>query len=403
MQRISNFTQYVYNILGRKGLVERSLTSNVPLSKILIKDCNNFDLVRLICACMVIYGHAFAVAPELGKEELIYKLTGFYAGAIAVKVFFFLSGLLVTNSLIEKKSLIHFFMARFFRIWPALILVLLFSVFVIGPVLTTLDLNTYLSSPNTYLYIKNQILMKCMLIRGLGYTDLPGLFTQNPFKDTVNVPLWTLPVEVGAYIFLGAIFCLKLLEKRIAIFLFIIIILDSILPQRIFILFLPQGNDNFSYLPFCFSVGVLMAIYKENLFLSMREPIGFFLLFLLFSNTEYAKYFFYLSVFTGIIYFFTCKPVLRLKPSSDISYGVYLWGWPMQQILVSTYPNMGVLGNQVFGTSLAMIFGYFSWHLIEKRSIKLGKKLANWVCNTRDPAQATKSLKTKRIQTGRLD
>lgn len=366
--------------------------NSVPLSKVLEKDYNNFDLVRLICACMVIYGHAFALSPEPGKYDLIRSVTGFNAAVIAVKIFFFLSGLLVTNSLIEKKSLIPYFIARFFRIWPALILVLLFSAFVIGPALTTLDLSTYLSNPNTYLYIKNQVLMKSWGTQVLGYYDLPGVFTQNPFKNNVNAPLWSLVVEIYAYIMLAAVFCLRLLERRLAILLFIVVILDSILPERIIFQFLPKGNEDYSYLPFCFSVGALMAIYKESLFVSAKEPIGFVLLFFLFSSTEYARYFFYLSVFTGVIYIFTRKPVLRFTPSVDVSYGVYLWGWPMQQILASKYPNMGVLGSQVFGTILALIFGYFSWHLIEKRSIKLGKKLVKWFYYTKDPAQATKPL-----------
>ncbi|MCL6478022.1 MAG: acyltransferase [Peptococcaceae bacterium] len=176
MQGISNLTQYVYYIFDR-GLKNGFLMSSVSLKNILEKGYNNFDLVRLICACMVIYGHAFAVAPESGNYDLIHSITGFNAAAIAVKIFFFISGLLVTNSLIEKKSLIAYFIARFFRIWPALIFVLLFSAFVIGPALTTLDLNTYFSNPNTYLYIKNQILMKSWGTQALGNYDLPGVFT----------------------------------------------------------------------------------------------------------------------------------------------------------------------------------------------------------------------------------
>lgn len=83
----------------------------------------------------------------------------------------------------------------------------------------------------------------------------------------------------------------------------IIFRLDS--PAKNNFLFLPKGDEDFSYLPFCFSVGALMAIFKDSLFVSAKEPIGFILLFFLFSKTEYARYFFYLSVFTGIIYIYT--------------------------------------------------------------------------------------------------
>jgi peptidoglycan/LPS O-acetylase OafA/YrhL len=211
--------------------------------------------------------------------------------------------------------------------------------------------------------------------QSLGYYDLPGVFTENPIKNNVNVPLWSLVVEICAYIMIAALFCVGLLKKRLATILFALVILDSILPERILFPFLPKGNEDYSYLPFCFSIGALMAVYKEEFLVSAKIPIGFLLLLFIFSKTEYARYFFYLSLFTGIVYVFSCKPLLRIKLPVDVSYGVYLWGWPIQQVLASIFPSMGVLGNQVFGIILALIFGCFSWYLVEKRSIEYGREL----------------------------
>lgn len=103
------------------------------LENILKKGNNNLDLFRLIAACMVIFGHAYALLPGYGADP-IGKLLGFdYSGSLAVKIFFFISGMLVTSSLLQKRSISQYVSARFFRIWPALIVVLLITTFILGP------------------------------------------------------------------------------------------------------------------------------------------------------------------------------------------------------------------------------------------------------------------------------
>ncbi|WP_370600237.1 acyltransferase family protein [Pseudomonas nitroreducens] len=75
------------------------------LSNVLRKENNNLDIFRVVAAVMVIYGHAYALLPVEGQRDIVGKLLVFdYSGSLAVKIFFFLSGLVVTNSLIEKKG-----------------------------------------------------------------------------------------------------------------------------------------------------------------------------------------------------------------------------------------------------------------------------------------------------------
>jgi surface polysaccharide O-acyltransferase-like enzyme len=75
------------------------------LNKVLQKENNNLDVFRVIAAVMVIYGHANAFLPGEGRGDIVARFLPFdYSGSLAVKLFFFLSGLVVTNSLIEKKG-----------------------------------------------------------------------------------------------------------------------------------------------------------------------------------------------------------------------------------------------------------------------------------------------------------
>ena len=79
------------------------------LSNVLKKENNNLDIFRVVAAVMVIYGHAYALLPIDGQKDIVGRLLVFdYSGSLAVKIFFFLSGLVVTNSLIEKKDVRQF-------------------------------------------------------------------------------------------------------------------------------------------------------------------------------------------------------------------------------------------------------------------------------------------------------
>ena len=106
----------------------------MKLAQCLERNHNNYDLLRLIFAALVIVGHAYAlVSPPPIKGDFVIALVGFdYAGSVAVKFFFFLSGLMVTNSLVNQTQLTKFISARLFRIFPGLIGCTLVSILVVA-------------------------------------------------------------------------------------------------------------------------------------------------------------------------------------------------------------------------------------------------------------------------------
>lgn len=167
---------------------------------------------------MVIYGHAYAIIPTKDQRDPISQIISFdYSGSLAVKIFFFLSGLVVTNSLIEKKNIQEFIVSRFFRIWPALTIVLISMAFVIGPILSNHSLKDYFSNPLVYKYVWQG------LILGIQY-DLPGVFPHNA-SSAANGSLWSIPFEAYAYVALAAVFLIGIFRvKLIPIVLFIYII-----------------------------------------------------------------------------------------------------------------------------------------------------------------------------------
>jgi peptidoglycan/LPS O-acetylase OafA/YrhL len=148
---------------------------------------NNFDAVRLIAALAVVVGHAWPLTglshpPRLGGVPIF---------TLAVFVFFSLSGYLVGTSWRHDPRVLPFLARRASRIFPALIVVIVLTTFLIGPIATRLALNDYFTSSQTWTYLTNVTLVASY--------DLPGVFDANP-RPVVNGALWTLGPEFLCYL-----------------------------------------------------------------------------------------------------------------------------------------------------------------------------------------------------------
>lgn len=350
----------------------------MKLANLLQRDNNNFDLFRLIAAAMVIYGHAYALAPQEGYTDFIgSKLPYDYSGSLAVKIFFFLSGLVVTDSLLKKRDIWAFVIARVFRIWPGLIALLVVTALVVGPLVTSLPSHEYFTQGQTYLYLlKNAVLF--------ANHQLPGVFLDNPYRAAVNGSLWSLRIEVLAYISLLILFSIGAFKAigsgiagrclaigGIALLFFAA---DPIFGAR-FLLPWRTPNPMVDLLIPCFALGAVLAAFKESIEVNLPTLFLLCLAYWVLSDLPASIYIFYAAAFYAILYISWQPFFLKLKPPVDISYGVYLWGFLIQQILVCVWPGHGTQFNQMASLLIAALLGLASWHLIEKRGIALGQKL----------------------------
>src|SRR6186997_3455935 len=112
---------------------------------------NNFNLIRIVAALAVLINHSFVLSAGTGDAEPLQGL-GMSLGMIAVDVFFITSGFLVTASLLTRQSAIEFIWARVLRIYPALLLMLLLTVFGLGIFFTQLPVPSYLANSLVYTY-----------------------------------------------------------------------------------------------------------------------------------------------------------------------------------------------------------------------------------------------------------
>jgi peptidoglycan/LPS O-acetylase OafA/YrhL len=323
------------------------------------KPGNNFNLIRLIAAWAVIYGHSYAVSAENGQDVII-QLLGFkFAGGIAVDVFFVISGFLIAASL-ERNRLPSFLISRALRILPGLVVCVAVCAFVIGPLLTTVPDYWHRSDIWHYFYANATLSKKTQYF-------LPGVF-ETLRNHAINGSLWSLPIEARLYLWLALIGLLSLNRaSRFNPFFILLITVGFLLLTRSP---LPPDKSNLAYCRAFFFVGAFAWINRASI------PLSWPLLFAILvfaaglhgTDNFYIGYFFALSYGTLFLAFVPKLPIIR---HHDLSYGLYLYGWPSQQLVQTLAPSTGALMNTLWATLLAGAFAAASWFLVESPAMRL--------------------------------
>lgn len=164
---------------------------------------NNFTLLRIAAAFLVFYGHGYILFGTPGPNSVLFRAVS--PGALGVSIFFSISGYLIAASWDRDGNVWRFFIKRALRIFPALIVVVVLSIFCLGGALTTLEAKTYFLHSDTYRYLLN-IPLK-------AHFSLPGVFAHTPYPNVVNGSLWSLFPEVLMYVL---IFVAGIFEKSLA-------------------------------------------------------------------------------------------------------------------------------------------------------------------------------------------
>lgn len=340
------------------------------LSQILQPKNNNLDSFRMLAALLVIYGHASIFLPDQSTNDFVYDWLEFdYSGSLAVKFFFMLSGLLVTHSLLTQPKIIPFLIRRTARIFPGLLVCVFLSVFVVGLMVTSLSAEAYLLHPQTWRYwLHNSSLI------GLQW-ELPGVFTAAK-TSTVNGSLWTLPLEILCYLSLAIFFTLILKHHRRVASLILFIVIGLVFLSD---LFWPSDLLKFKeslLLGGCFCIGALAAVHAHQIVLNWNGIVASLIVALLLWQTPLQQVVFYCVLFYLCLYLSGTQLFAQtFRLPGDPSYGIYIYGFLIQQCLANLFPEQGILFNQVIAAIIAIAVGYLSWYFIEKPAIKRIRKI----------------------------
>lgn len=336
----------------------------VKISESLQTRKNNFDIIRFVASFMVVWFHSYPLTLGIaGGADGLARLTGGQAtfGGVAVSIFFIISGFLITMSYDRTKDFIRYTKARFLRIFPGVIFVVLLSVFVLGPILTTLTTKEYFTNYQTYKYLASISLFKMQY-------NLPGVFDTNIYPSAINGSLWTLWYEFLYYIVVGVLGATKLLNKKTAMVLFIYSFLCS---------FFNITDNNYVYLFMYFSAGMVFYFYRDSIHLSHKYALIAGIAFIVF--TKFGLFNEGLTVFGAyLIFYLALGPVYKVANFSrfgDFSYGIYIFSFPIQQCVTLYYQNqLTPFKNFIISAPFVLICSFISWHLVENNFMKLKNK-----------------------------
>lgn len=329
---------------------------------------NNIGLIRLISACTVIVGHVYMVK-QPGGDPL--ERNGLPALSwIAVDLFFLISGWLITASWFRDPSLPRFLIRRVCRIYPAFIVAFILSAYIGAELVGLLDYHFAIA----------------VLLPPYAPTLADG--------RSANISIWTIAYEFRCYLLIALLGGIGVLKHRRAASCALATIvlsywtvnaaglvdwLQTIEPSNAAFLLLGSWADNLRLGSF-FAAGSIAYLNRERLHNTSTSALlvvgGSSLLLLPFPRFAEVGVLFCGGMLTYLIAFRADTGPLRgINNSDDLSYGTYLYGWPVELIILAAFPNSAI-GTLILLTILgSLAAGSLSWLWLERHVLALGHRL----------------------------
>lgn len=338
---------------------------------------NHFNLLRLVFASLVILSHAFELADGNRSREPLSRVFGTISlGDLAVYAFFILSGYLISQSWDADPSWRRFLVKRIARIYPAFIACSLLCGMVIAP----------LASASGHYFSQFSVAPFVQGVLTLQRPVIPGTF-QNLHYPLVNGAMWSISYEFMCYVLVlafglaGAIGSrtrwLLLAAPVFALYVYRHLGYDLQLGHAHF-----ELNNPIIKLSALYLAGSSFYLFRDRIPYNMNGLIlaaGGLVSCLFFEELAVLG----VATFGAYLLFFTAfKPsrVLdQLQPKTDVSYGVYLYGWPVQQVMLNCLPAHPPLLSAALTLLICVFLGLMSWTWIEKPAIQHAKKLSRQV------------------------
>lgn len=338
------------------------------------KPYNLLTPVRLLLALGVLLGHSFVVfLGNTGPEPLkLFDITISYA---AVNGFFVLSGLLITRSFDRNTDIWRFAAARILRIMPALLVLSLLAVLVIGPIFTNQQTAAYFSDWRTWRYLCD------VLSFGNTAGGPPGIFVDNPWQGEFSASLWTLRYEMIAYGGTLVLASLGLMRSRTNVLGVFVLSIFGFMLIRVFEPQLPHQLMDASRLGTAYLLGAALYAWRDSVRIDWRLALGALMLALLFGPTASYEIMLNFVLAGGILWIGFGLPaaLAPLARIPDLSYGIYIWQWPIMQALY----HFGLANNaytmMAMALPLSALVAAGSWYGVEKPALALKTPFAIWL------------------------
>jgi peptidoglycan/LPS O-acetylase OafA/YrhL len=323
-----------------------------------------FDYMRVVLACSIVVWHTVKINYGNELELQIWNGPARPLLGIILPMFFSLSGFLVAGSYERCKNFVSFLYLRVIRILPALVVETIISALILGPLFTSLPLVDYVSDGQFRQYFLNMI--------GDVHYFLPGVFGNNPSPRTVNGQLWTVPYELKCYI-LVALFSVFGVVRRTWILCTAFLALQIFMLQRGSVYGDVSAAVPGNVLVLCFLAGFILYRIKNVIPFSLGlffAAVGLHLIlyFIKFGDYCIAIPDAYITIYLGLLN----PPRSIVITKGDFSYGIYLYGFVIQQSVAALGPwTHDWRISLVISFPIILATAILSWQLLERIFLRM--------------------------------
>ena len=339
---------------------------------------NNFDFLRFFFASLVVFSHSFPLSSGNELHEPLSLATGgqLTFGTLAVDCFFIISGFLILHSWQAQPDPMRFLAKRVLRIYPAFLIVAALDAFVVAP----------LFSREGYQTIDGDFVVRFIpdALRLLSIT--PGsAFPANPAPGTVNGSLWSISYEFWCYIGILVLGIAGWASARkpfvwglgVALGVSFVFQWQHLTPGGRLL------GQIFGYPPFWarllpfFVVGMAFHAFRDRIPLTWAGAAAAASALVAARWIPYGLLFVLPLAAAYLIFWFAFLPLAhlgRFADRGDVSYGIYLYSFPLLQIVVAcTGGRLAPLPLFLIAWPLSTLAAALSWHLVEKHCVRLAK------------------------------
>lgn len=334
---------------------------------------NSFHLARLILALMVVLTHAYTL---VSAATPLNRLTGgqMNEGTLAVDGFLVISGFLICQSGVRNRNVLKFLRNRVLRLLPALLCALVFSSILVGGLAYggTFREYVFLEKNGPLTWIWNWLTLN---VQGEQW-GITGVFTGN-VTTSLNVSLWTIKHEVFLYLLMAVLILTTLNRRRpvyivlYAFFLTLYVLLEGFgirawdVPDTRWWVLSSWNYPRFVETGTYFFAGTLLYAYRE------KVPRRWYLAVIAAMSLVMGWYFGILRYVLLIAYpyllcYLAASPVCSgFSRVGDLSLGVYLYAYPLQQLAYHVFPELPPMGNFALTLAVVLPIAWWSWQHVE--------------------------------------
>lgn len=336
---------------------------------------NNFAMVHIVAALMVVVGHEFVLLGNTPPTILGVDIHG-----LGVRVLFLVSGYLVCSSYLRTGSLRRYVWKRVSRLYPPLIICLIVTVLFLRLLTTKPEL--YWQSAWTYFWHNIEMRPKF---------DLVGIFAENLYPVGVNGSLWTLPIELMCYLLLIPVLELfqilnkfslryaKILALSLLLALSGIDVIREVFASGCSIVFWDTDWLKFVSLSIWFLIGAFFNAFEWKQLCNWQAGAVMIILAICLPNVIRYVVAPYIIGYSVLCFSLADKPLFGKLIKRDICYGLYLYAFPVQQAIIylalKSNINFNLYCMLLISIIVTVVLAELSYFVVEENLDEGVKKL----------------------------